>query len=83
MVTKVICLCSSSSTHISTAGGDVIVNPLNPLSEKVRARIYSEIRHSIQDTSITSILLYGGGPHFSAGADITYVTDMENMYMMI
>ncbi len=64
MVSKIMCLCGADTSVKD-------VNPLNPLSEKVRSRLYSEIRESIHDDSITSIILFGGGPHFSAGADIT------------
>ena len=70
MVTKVICLNPSAAAAAGSASSKD-ANPLNPLSEKIRSTLYSEIRHAIADASVTSVILFGGGPHFSAGADIT------------
>lgn len=46
-------------------------SPLNPLNTKLRLFILEHIHEANNDPHTTSILLYGGGPHFSAGADLT------------
>ena len=59
--------------YLNAASGQVSkdINPLNPLSEKIRRHLFSSIQQAITDDSVTSIVLYGGDAHFSSGADIT------------
>jgi enoyl-CoA hydratase/carnithine racemase len=64
MVTKIVYLNEGHETKKDA-------NPLNPLSEAIRRKIFSSIREAIADSNVTSIILFGGGIHFSAGADIT------------
>eukprot|EP00934_Nitzschia_sp_Nitz4_P009444 Nitzschia sp. Nitz4//scaffold290_size23356//13888//16148//NITZ4_008491-RA/size23356-augustus-gene-0.35-mRNA-1//-1//CDS//3329546102//9434//frame0 len=46
-------------------------NPLNPLGLELRRLIWKSLEKAEQDPEIDSVILYGGGSNFSAGADLT------------
>lgn len=56
-------------------------SPLNPLGRKLRSFIWEQLRSAEADSSVTSIVLTGGGPNFSAGADLTELSSANNTTM--
>lgn len=53
-------------------------SPLNPLGSPLRSYIRQELHAAIRNNAVTSIVLTGGGPNFSAGADLTEFASAES-----
>jgi len=62
---------SSSKTTLVVNFSSASRNPLNPLGVDLRKLIWLALDKAEKDSSIGSVILYGGGKTFSAGADIT------------
>jgi enoyl-CoA hydratase/carnithine racemase len=62
---------SSSKTTLVVNFSSASRNPLNPLGADLRKLIWLALDKAEKDNSIGSVILYGGGSTFSAGADIT------------
>eukprot|EP00529_Nitzschia_sp_RCC80_P010068 CAMPEP_0113496966 /NCGR_PEP_ID=MMETSP0014_2-20120614/30389_1 /TAXON_ID=2857 /ORGANISM="Nitzschia sp." /LENGTH=770 /DNA_ID=CAMNT_0000390895 /DNA_START=56 /DNA_END=2368 /DNA_ORIENTATION=+ /assembly_acc=CAM_ASM_000159 len=53
-------------------------NPLHPLGQELRTVIWNSLDVAEQDPAVGSIVLFGGGTNFSAGADITEFAKYES-----
>jgi 3-hydroxyacyl-CoA dehydrogenase/enoyl-CoA hydratase/carnithine racemase len=54
-------------------------SPLHPLGKALRRHIWNQVSDALKNASVTSIVLTGGGSHFSAGADLTEFAAFQNM----
>ena len=69
---------SSSKKALVVNFSSVGSNPLNPLGVNLRRHIWEALDKAEKDDSIGSVILYGGGSNFSAGADLSEFGQLKN-----